>query len=50
VIDLVAGAALVLLVRKGEPLAEPLADAVSGALQRLEAVANDQGSLRRLTA
>jgi PAP2 superfamily len=50
VIDLVAGAALVLLVRKGEQLAEPLADAVSGALQRLEAVANDQGSLRRLTA
>ena len=48
VIDLVAGAALVLLVRKGEQLAEPLADAVSGTLQRLESIANDQGSLRRL--
>ncbi len=48
VIDLVAGAALVLLVRKGEQLAEPVADAVSGTLQRLEAIANDQGSLRRL--
>jgi membrane-associated phospholipid phosphatase len=40
VIDLVAGAALVVLVRKGEQLAEPLADAVSASLQRLEEIAN----------
>jgi hypothetical protein len=40
VIDLIAGAALVVLVRKGEQLAEPLADAVSESLQRLEGIAN----------
>lgn len=50
VIDLIAGAALVAAVRWGEHLAEPLADAVSGALQRLEAIANDQGGMRRLEA
>lgn len=41
VIDLVAGAALVAVVRWGEQLGEPLANAVSGALQRLEEIANE---------
>ena len=41
VIDLVAGAALVLAVRKGAPLSEPVAQAVSRTLQRLERIAND---------
>ncbi|MDP9228443.1 MAG: phosphatase PAP2 family protein [Actinomycetota bacterium] len=40
VIDLVAGAALVLAVRRGEKAAEPLAGAVGRALQRLEWVAS----------
>jgi membrane-associated phospholipid phosphatase len=40
VTDLLAGAALVALVRKGEPSAEPLALRVSGAIQRLERLAN----------
>ena len=39
-IDLAAGAALVALVRRGEPLAEPLALRISAAVQRLERVAN----------
>lgn len=39
VTDLLAGAALVLVVRKGEPLVEPLALALSGGLQRLERIA-----------
>ena len=39
-IDLAAGAALVVLVRRGEPLAEPLALRISAAVQRLERVAN----------
>jgi membrane-associated phospholipid phosphatase len=39
-IDLVAGAALVAVVRRGEPLAEPLALRVSAAVQRLERLAN----------
>jgi membrane-associated phospholipid phosphatase len=39
-IDLVAGAALVALVRRGEPRAEPLALRVSAAIQRLERLAN----------
>jgi membrane-associated phospholipid phosphatase len=39
-IDLVAGAALVALVRRGEPLAEPLALRISAAAQRLERLAN----------
>jgi membrane-associated phospholipid phosphatase len=38
-IDLAAGVALVALVRLGEPLAEPLARRLSGAVQRLERVA-----------
>ena len=38
--DVLAGAALVLAVRKGEPLAEPLVERVNGLLQRLERVAN----------
>ncbi len=39
-IDLVVGAALVAAVRRGAPLAEPLALRISAALQRLERVAN----------
>ncbi|HEY6732119.1 MAG TPA: phosphatase PAP2 family protein [Solirubrobacterales bacterium] len=39
VTDLIAGAALVALVRKGEPLAEPLVNGVNGVLQRLERIA-----------
>jgi membrane-associated phospholipid phosphatase len=37
--DLLAGAALVALVRRGEPLAEPLVEAINRALRRLEAIA-----------
>jgi hypothetical protein len=40
VTDLLAGAALVFAVRRGERYAEPVAQAVSGALQRLERIAN----------
>lgn len=40
VTDLLAGAALVAAVRKGEPLAEPLIRGVNGALQRLEKIAS----------
>jgi membrane-associated phospholipid phosphatase len=39
-VDLLAGAAVVLLVRRGEPLARPLADGVSRLTQRLERIAN----------
>jgi membrane-associated phospholipid phosphatase len=39
VTDLLAGAALVLAVRKGEPLVEPLVHRVNAALQRLERLA-----------
>jgi membrane-associated phospholipid phosphatase len=39
-IDLVAGAALVAVVRRGEPLAEPAALRLSSAIQRLERIAN----------
>jgi len=39
-IDLVAGAALVALVRRGEPLVEPAALRFSESLQRLERLAN----------
>jgi membrane-associated phospholipid phosphatase len=39
-IDLAAGAALVAMVRRGEPLVEPLALRISAAVQRLERVAN----------
>jgi hypothetical protein len=39
-IDLIAGAGLVAAVRRGEPLVEPLALRISGALQRLERLAN----------
>jgi membrane-associated phospholipid phosphatase len=38
--DLIAGAALVALVRRGEPLAEPLVHGVNRALRRLERLAN----------
>ena len=41
VTDLLAGAALVLAVRKGEPHFEPAALAVSRGLQRLERIANE---------
>jgi membrane-associated phospholipid phosphatase len=40
VTDLIAGAALVAAVRKGEPLAEPLVNGVNGVLLRLERIAN----------
>jgi len=40
VTDLLAGAALVAVVRRGEPLAEPLVEGVNGALRRLERLAN----------
>jgi membrane-associated phospholipid phosphatase len=40
VVDLLAGAALVLAVRRGERYAEPVARAVSRALQGLERIAN----------
>jgi PAP2 superfamily len=39
VTDLLAGAAVVALVRRGEPVAEPLVDSVNGVLQRLERIA-----------
>jgi len=39
VVDLIAGAALVALVRRGERVGEPLAQAVSRGLQRLERIA-----------
>ena len=39
VTDLAAGAALVALVRRGEPLAEPTVEAVNRVLRRLEAIA-----------
>ncbi len=39
VTDLVAGAALVFAVRRGEPLAEPVVEAVNRVLRRLERVA-----------
>lgn len=39
VTDLLAGGLLVALVRRGEPLAEPLVQAISGGLQRLEGIA-----------
>jgi membrane-associated phospholipid phosphatase len=40
VTDLVAGAALVAVVRRGEPLAEPLVHGVTGGLRRLERLAS----------
>jgi hypothetical protein len=39
VVDLLAGAALVIAIRRGERYVEPVAKAVSGALQRLERIA-----------
>ncbi len=39
VTDLLAGAAVVALVRRGEPLARPLVDMINSRLQRLEAIA-----------
>jgi membrane-associated phospholipid phosphatase len=39
VTDLLAGAALVAAVRRGEPLAEPLVEAINRRLRRLEAIA-----------
>lgn len=41
VVDLIAGAALVALVRRGERAGEPLAQAVSRGLQRLERIATE---------
>jgi hypothetical protein len=39
-IDLIVGAGLVCVARRGEPLGEPVVLRVSNALQRLERVAN----------
>jgi membrane-associated phospholipid phosphatase len=39
-VDLIVGAAVVAAVRRGEPLARPLAHRVSGMTQRLERIAN----------
>lgn len=39
VTDLLAGAGVVLLVRKGEPLARPVVHLINSRLQRLEAIA-----------
>jgi membrane-associated phospholipid phosphatase len=39
VTDLVAGAALVVLIRRGEPFAEPVVEAINGVLRHLEAIA-----------
>ncbi|MDX6662385.1 MAG: hypothetical protein QOG09_487 [Solirubrobacterales bacterium] len=41
VTDLLAGAALVAIVRRGEPLAAPVAEALSGLAQRLERIAQE---------
>jgi membrane-associated phospholipid phosphatase len=40
VVDLLAGAALVIVIRRGERYVEPVAQVVSRALQRLERIAN----------
>jgi len=40
IVLLLAGAALVAVVRKGEPFAEPLVRGINGALQGLERIAN----------
>ncbi len=40
VTDLAAGALLVVVVRRGEPLVEPLVSGVNGVLQRLESIAS----------
>ncbi len=42
VTDLIAGALLVALVRRGEPLAEPLVHSINRGLQRLERIAGSQ--------
>jgi membrane-associated phospholipid phosphatase len=42
VVDLIAGAAIVIAVRKGERYVEPVAQAVSRGLQRLERIANPE--------
>lgn len=47
VIDLIAGAVLVGVVRWGEHLGEPVANAVSAALQKLEAIANAGNGIRQ---
>ena len=39
-VDLLVGSAIVLVVRRGEPLVRPVADRVSGLAQRLERIAN----------
>ena len=41
-IDLLAGAALVIAVRRGERYVEPVAQAMSRGLQRLERIANPE--------
>ena len=46
VIDLLAGAAMVIAVRRGERYVEPVAQAISRGLQRLERIANPDGLSR----
>jgi hypothetical protein len=41
VVDLLAGTAIVIAVRRGERYVEPVAQALSRALQRLERLANE---------
>jgi hypothetical protein len=41
VVDLLAGIAIVIAVRRGERYVEPVAQALSRALQRLERIANE---------
>jgi hypothetical protein len=41
VVDLLAGTAIVIAVRRGERYVEPVAQALSRALQRLERIANE---------
>lgn len=43
VTDLLAGLALVAVVRRGEPLVEPIAQKISALAQHLERIANDEG-------
>jgi membrane-associated phospholipid phosphatase len=40
VVDLAAGAAIVIAVRKGEPFVEPIADRVNAGVQRMERIAS----------
>ncbi len=39
-VDLAAGTAIIIAIRKGEPLVAPLADRIGDTVQRLERIAN----------